>query len=94
MPVLPVRSILLAAFLCGWMGEVCATATGPITQSAAVAVDPAANSTEARWKREEIIRQGRKEWGADAFPMDQVTLVAVPILLLIGLVALVRLRDF
>jgi hypothetical protein len=57
-------------------------------------LDPETDSTEARWKREEVIRRGRTFRAGEETNLSYVTLVTVPILLLISLLAVARLRDF
>ena len=67
-----------------------ANASGHVAQL----LDPETDSTEARWKREEVIRRGRSLRSGEDTNLSYVTLVTVPILLLISLLAVARLRDF
>ena len=96
-------SLLVVTILCGWPEHASAARSGAASaqikvettaRQMEVTADPGADSPEARWKREEIIRVSHGKQGSEGTTMDYIVLVTVPLLLLIGLVAVVRLRDF
>lgn len=55
--------------------------------------DPDESSTEARWKREEVLHKKRGITGAGGDVSDYVAYVTVPVLVLIVLLALLRLPE-
>ena len=72
----------------------CCTLIAAVPGHAVQLLDPETDSTEARWKREEVIRRGRTTRAAEDTTLSYVALVTVPILLLISLLAVARLQDF
>ncbi len=49
-----------------------------------------ADTMEARWKREEILRNAKRSDQSS----DKLTLIVVPLLLIIAVIGVLRLRDF
>lgn len=102
--LLPLARVLLtAAVICGCRGWVCAWEPSDHSQPGIVVAmnggvaqlpDPAKDSIEGKWQREEVLRHARGKHSVEDASSDYVAMVTVPLLLLAAVVALTRLKDF
>ena len=89
--LLPQERLHAHALCTGGRGPVLTLATQTFNFSN---TEPGSGSTEVRWRRDEIRRKSLSKNALAEKTGDYVALVAVPILLFMALIAVLRLRDF